>query len=95
MKKSIQFSPTRSLKHFFGRFHTILFILVILAGLVYATLLLATLLNDASIGAGYESPINAGSIDQATLDRINVLHTSDGTLSEQQQPSGRSNPFVE
>lgn len=95
MKKSFSLSPSRILKGFFGRFHTTLFILLVLGGLVYATLLLAGLLNDASIGAEYESPISAGTLDQATLDRINALHTSDGTLPEPQTPSGRSNPFVE
>lgn len=95
MKKSFRFSPSRSIKGFFGRFHTTLFILLVLGGLVYATLMLAGLLNDASIGADYESPITAGTIDQATLDRINSLHTSDGTLPDPQTPSGRSNPFVE
>ena len=95
MKKSFSFSPSRSVKRFFGRFHTTIFILIVLSGLVYATLLLAGLLNDASLGGDYESPITAGSIDQATLDRINALHTSDGTLPPEQQPSGRSNPFVE
>ncbi len=83
------------MKKFFARFHTILFILAILGGLVYATLLLTSLLNDATIGGDYQSPITAGSIDQATLDRINSLHTSDGELPGPLQSDGRSNPFVE
>ncbi len=72
-----------------------MFILLVLGGLVYATMSLASLLNDASIGGDYQSPITAGSIDQSTLDRINALHTSDGVLPTEQPQTGRSNPFIE
>lgn len=95
MKTALSIAPSRSLKRFFARFHTTLFILLVLGGLVLATLLLAGILNDATLGEDYESPITAGSIDQATLDRINALHTSDGTLPDAPQLSGRTNPFVE
>jgi hypothetical protein len=95
MKKSLTFSPGRSIKRFFTRFHTTLFMLAVLGGLVYATLMLASILNDASIGGDYQSPITAGSIDQVTLDRINSLHTSQDDLPSQPQTNGRVNPFAE
>ena len=77
------------------RFNLTLFILLVLAGLVAAVLLLTTILNDASLGADYQSPINAGSLDQATLDRINALHTSDEQLPPATQTDGRISPFSE
>lgn len=95
MKPTTSPSLSRPLKRFFHRFHTTLFILVVLGGLVYATLLLASILNDASISEGYESPIQAGSIDQATLDRIDALHSSDEELPPPPRVEGRTNPFVE
>lgn len=77
------------------RFNLTLFILAVLAGLVAAVLLLASILNDASLGADYQSPIGAGSLDQATLDRINALHTSQETLPTATPSNGRVSPFSE
>lgn len=72
-----------------------MFIVLILGLLVAAVLFLTNILNDASIGADYESTINAGSIDQATLDRINALHTSDDALPAATPAPGRVSPFSE
>jgi hypothetical protein len=95
MKTPSRPSPSRSFRRLFGRFHTTLFTVLVLAGLVYAALLLSSLLTDATIGGTYQSPITAGSIDQTTLDRINALHTSDGELPPAPPSDGRTNPFVE
>lgn len=84
-----------SAKGVLRRFNLTLFILVVLGGLVAAVILLTSILNDASIGAGYQSPINAGSLDQSTLDRINALHTSQEQLPPATQTSGRISPFSE
>lgn len=78
-----------------GKFHMTLFIVFIVAGLGVAVLFLASILNDAAGGDGYTSPINAGSIDQATLERIQELHTSQEGASTLRFPDGRVNPFAE
>ena len=88
-------SPTKYIKRFFIRFHTTLFIVLILGLLVAAVLFITNILNDASIGADYQSPISAGSIDQATLDRINSLHTSNDPLPPPLPSGGRVSPFSE
>lgn len=79
----------------FARFHMTISIVLLIGGLTGAVLLLANILNDAAIDDAYVSPISAGSIDQATLDRINALHTSDGTFPEPIPYGGRISPFTE
>lgn len=79
----------------FRRYHLTIFILFIVACLFAAVMLLTNILNDASVADGYESPITAGAIDGATLQRINSLHTSDGPFPPTQPPAGRINPFSE
>jgi hypothetical protein len=78
-----------------SQFHMTLFIVFIVAGLSVAVLFLNDMLSDTSTSDGYTSPIDAGSIDQATLDRIKELHTSDEGPSPSSFPSGRINPFGE
>lgn len=80
----------------FRRFHLTLFIVCVAAGLTGAVLLLNTMLvNLSAVDEGYTSPIGAGTIDQATLDRIKELHTSDESATPTPLPSGRVNPFGE
>lgn len=95
MKKTTTIRPHLPSPNLLRRFHLTLFILAVLGGLVAAVLLLTNILNDASLGAGYQSPINAGSLDQATLDRINGLHTSEEALPPAPTSSGRVSPFSE
>lgn len=95
MKKMTAPRPRLSLGNIIRRFNLTLFMLAVLAGLVAAVLLLASILNDASLGADYQSPIGAGTLDQATLDRINALHTSQETLPAATPSTGRVSPFSE
>lgn len=88
-------SPLKYIRRTFVRFHLTIFIVLILALLAAAVLFLTNILNDASIGDDYQSPISAGSIDQATLDRINALHTSDDELPQPIPSNGRISPFSE
>ena len=71
------------------------FIVILAGGLAYAVMLFTTILNESSVDTTYTSPIEAGSIDQATLDRIKALHTSDETVPTPTNPAGRINPFSE
>ena len=87
------FKPVRIL---FKRFHLTLFIVFIVAALTGAVLLLNTMLTHLSdVDEGYTSSIEAGTIDQATLNRIKELHTSDEVVPANVLPTGRINPFGE
>lgn len=80
----------------FQKFHLTLFIVFIAACLAGSVILLNEILTNLSTAdAGYTSPIGAGTIDQATLDRIKELHTSDEGAPASVLPEGRINPFGE
>lgn len=93
--KSIKLPSLKSLGPLLSRFQVTLFIVFIAAGLGAAVMTLNALLNDSSTADGYTSPIDAGTIDQATLDRIKALHTSKETVPKFNPPAGRINPFAE
>lgn len=79
----------------FRKYHLTLFIIFVVACLGYAVFSFTNLLSQTSTDSSYTSPISAGSIDQATLDRIKALHTSDEATPALVTPSGRINPFSE
>ena len=79
----------------FKRYHLTPFIVLVTVGLVASVYLLTTILNDAAVDDSYESPINAGTIDQQTLNRINALHTSDDPSPAPNPAAGRTTPFSE
>ena len=89
---SINFKP---ITRIFQRYHLTIFIVFVAAGLSFAVFTFTNLLDEASTDTTYTSPIGAGSIDQATLQRIKVLHTSDETTPAIVTPTGRINPFTE
>lgn len=95
MKHLHKITFTRLIKIIFTRFHLTIFIVFIAAGLSYAVMTFSALLDESSTDTTYTSPIDVGSIDQATLERINDLHTSDDKTPEFTTPSGRINPFAE
>jgi hypothetical protein len=88
-------SLTKPFKTLFRKFHLTLFIIVAVAGLAGTVIFLNDLLKLSSLNDGYTSPIGAGSIDQATLDRLKELHTSTDAPTTNTLPSGRTNPFSE
>lgn len=95
MKKMRVSSLFSSFGQLLVRFHMTLFIVFIVTGLSVAVLFLNNMLTETATSDDYTSPIDAGSIDQTTLDRIKELHTSDETVAEQVFPEGRINPFGE
>jgi len=95
MKNMTVGSLFKPLIRMFTRFHLTIFIVFIVAGLSYAVLLLNDMFIDTSDTNGYTPPNDTGSIDQATLDRIKQLHTSDEAVSPLTQSGGRTNPFGE
>jgi len=72
-----------------------IFFIFIAACLAAAVILINNTLEQTAKTDDYTSPINAGSIDQATLDRIKSLHSSAETPAEPQLAPGRINPFGE
>jgi hypothetical protein len=95
MKRIRTNSFARLTRTFFRRFHLTVFIVCIVAGLSYAVISFSELLDSSSADTGYTSAIDAGSIDQATLERINNLHESDSKTTTLITPAGRINPFTE
>lgn len=93
-KNKSQVNILRPLGKFMRRFHMIIFIILIV-GIVAASVLM---INNALTNVAtddYTSSINAGSIDQATLERIQSLHTSAQPAPAPAMPAGRVNPFAE
>lgn len=95
MKKVHITSFLKPIATLFRRFHLTLFIVFITTGLGYAVYTFNNLLKTSSTDSTYTSPLGAGSIDQATLDRIKALHTSDTVVPDPTYPAGRINPFSE
>ena len=95
MNDSNTSSALKPLFKMLRRFHMTIFIVLLAGGLAYAVLMFTTILNDSSSDTTYTSPIGAGTIDQATLDRIKALHTSDEAVPTATNPPGRINPFSE
>lgn len=82
---------------FFQRFHTTIFIVIIVFGLSYAVLALNGLIAEAS-NTTTQQPSDipgATSNDQATIDRIKELRSSSDAPDSIPLPGGRINPFVE
>lgn len=94
-KKNTHSSSTfRPLGHFFQRFHLILFFILV-SGLVAAAVILINNALTEPSQEEYTSTINAGSIDQATLERVQSLHSSTQSTAAPELPAGRINPFAE
>ncbi|MFZ1301678.1 MAG: hypothetical protein WAQ27_03865 [Candidatus Microsaccharimonas sp.] len=85
------FKPVKKLTK---RFHLTLFFVFIIACLSGAILLINNTLKGTD-DSTYTSSINAGTIDQTTLNHLNALHTSDQAVPAPQLPAGRVNPFGE
>lgn len=94
MKPLIKKSPLEPIQKIFRRFHLTIFFVIIVASLSGAVLWLNSILSSASTAEGYTSTIGAGSIDQATLERIKELHPSN-EAQPTTLPEGRVNPFAE
>lgn len=79
---------------FFQRFHLIIFFVFVVSCLAAAVLLINKTLTDSS-SQDYTSTIDPGTIDQATLERIQSHHPSSELTPVATPPAGRINPFAE
>lgn len=76
------------------RYHIILFVVIVVGGLAVIVFYLNTILIQSGQSDGYTSSSNNATFDQATIDRIEQLRTTNENQS-QLDFSGRSNPFIE
>lgn len=79
---------------FLRRFHLLIFFILTAICVAVSVILINDTLTSSS-DESYTSSISAGSIDQATLERIQSLHTSAQPAPSPQLPQGRINPFAE
>ncbi len=79
----------------FKRFHLTIFFIFITACLAAAVILVNNILTATPTDTEYTSSISAGTIDQATLEHIQALHTSDEQVNLAEPAPGRVNPFNE
>ncbi len=93
--KKPQSSISKSFGSFVARFHFTLFFVFIIACLSGAVIMINKILTESSADDAYTSSINAGSIDQATLVRVQALHGSSKNIAAPTLPAGRVNPFAE
>lgn len=84
----------RRFNAFFRQFHLLLFFIAVSGFLAAGVMLLNNTLSETS-DSTYTSSINPGTIDKATLERIQTLHTSSQPGGAPTLPAGRSNPFAE
>jgi hypothetical protein len=94
-KESKSIDILKPLKALTKRFHLMLFFILVASGLSGAVLVINNTLQENSDDQTYTSSINAGSIDQVTLDRLNALHTSAQSTPAPALPAGRINPINE
>lgn len=74
---------------FFKRFHTILFFLVVSAGLFIAILMLLSVINASSDKSATADNAVSGSFDEDTIRRL------ENGRNKNISPEGRPSPFVE
>ena len=84
----------KRLSTFIQRFHLLIYFVFVASCLAIAVVMINKTLTE-STAESYTSPINAGSIDQSTLERIQSLHQSSQQSAAPPLPAGRSNAFAE
>ncbi len=94
-KKVSSIDIIKPIKRLSKRFHLMLFFVFIVACLAAAVLLINNTLKDNAEDPNYTSSINAGFIDQDTLNRLNALHTSAQGTPAPAAPAGRISPVGE
>lgn len=94
-KKASQSALIKPFAALLKRFHLTLFFIFVIGCLSWAVLLINNILTEDSESTDYTSSIDAGSIDSATLERMQSLHPSSAASQPTSLPEGRINPFGE
>lgn len=77
-------------------FHLTLFFVAVIAALAAAVILInRTVIDSENESTDYTSSITPGSIDEATLQRLQSLQPSSEARTPDPLPEGRINPFGE
>jgi hypothetical protein len=79
----------------FRRYSLTIFIVVLVGGLSTAVLILNSTLQESSNISNDPASLDITTFDQATISRVNQLHTSSDGVGQFTLPSGRVNPFSE
>ena len=98
MKQSLDLSSIgKSFSHFFGRYHSIIFFLVIGAGLMICLALIINTIGLSNMTDPSMAQIENTSFDEDTISRLKELDSSEVSMGdfEKMFDQGRSNPFVE
>ena len=83
---------SKALSGFFERYHTIIFFLFLGIGLAICMIMIVEIINLSSqTNMNEATPVNQD-FDQSTIKRLEEL---DSPNHETEQPTGRTNPFVE
>lgn len=85
---------SKSLGTLFKRFHMIIFFICMVGLLAGAVIMINQILTANQSDSTYTSSIKAGTIDAATLNQVQTLHTSDSAATPT-LPDTRVNPFGE
>lgn len=88
-------SIKKGFTHFIGRFHVVIFVIVVLGGLTVIIFLLNNVILTSSDSTGYTPTGVSADFDQTTIDRIEQLKTRTETSGQLDLSKGRTNPFVE
>lgn len=89
----INFNPnqlTKTVSHFLHRYHVLIFAIVAIGGLSFATFRLYSIINAAAVP---DAPQTQSTFDQATIEKIKGLRSADEAQQPLKLPSGRINPF--
>jgi hypothetical protein len=98
MKQSLDLSViSKSLSHFFGRYHSILFFLVIGAGLMACLALIINTINLSNLTDPSMAQVENTTFDEDTMSRLKELDSAETSMNDFEKlfDQGRSNPFVE
>jgi hypothetical protein len=96
MKNKLTNNPLAPVINILVRYNLVIFIVLVVVGLIAAILMLNFTLRTPFEANNFTSS-NSGitSFDEATINRLNKLKTSDENLANQTLPTGRVNPFSE
>lgn len=85
----------KSFLGFIGRYHMVVFAVVVIGGLALVVFMLNNIIISSSTSTDYTPAGTSVSFDQETIDRVNSLKSRDEASEQLDLSQGRTNPFVE
>ena len=93
MKSDLSLDTIKSFfSHAIGRYHFIIFFLVVGTGVGAAVILLNTAIAKSDDSNGYTSNVNTINFDNQTIERVRKLKSQD-QATDRVESNGRTNPF--